>query len=334
MSVEASPTPTPAATAAQPRSTSRLAFQLRDYGILLAFVAIVIALSVSTSTFLTTSNLVNLLDQCAEVGLLAAGATVCILSGVFDLTASATLALSAIIGVEVVRATNVLTGFTAAIAAGAVLGFITGNVVVRSGVNSFIATLATSIVYRGLAVIVTSATIIYPLTSQSEDFGMLTWPSVFGLTSATVVFILVVVVIGVIVAWTTFGRRLYAVGGNAEAARLSGIRVGSIHISAYVISGICAALAGLVLASRAGSAQSSMATGDEFTAITAAVVGGTSILGGEGAIWRGVVGALLLTLIGNGFNLLGWNTTYQQVVQGCLILFAVTVDRWLRKRTQ
>jgi ribose transport system permease protein len=136
------------------------------------------------------------------------------------------------------------------------------------------------------------------------------------------------------VAATTFGRRLYAVGGNIEAARLSGIRVGSIHVSAYVISGVCSALAGLILASRAGSAQSTMATGVELTAIAAAVVGGTSILGGEGAIWRGIVGALLLTLIGNGFNLLGWDTIYQQVLQGCLILFAVTMDRWLRRRSR
>jgi ribose transport system permease protein len=163
---------------------------------------------------------------------------------------------------------------------------------------------------------------------------MLTWPSLFGLTSATILFIVVVLVIGIVIAATTFGRRVYAVGGNAEAARLSGIRVGSIHVAVYVISGICSALAGLILASRAGSAQSSMATGLELTAIAAAVIGGTSILGGEGAVWRGVVGALLLTLIGNGFNLLGWNTIYQQVTQGVLILLAVALDRWLRRRSR
>jgi ribose transport system permease protein len=268
------------------------------------------------------------------VGLLAAGATICIISGVFDLTASATLALSAIIGTQVVRSLGVPIGFAAAIASGAVLGFITGTIVVRSGVNSFIATLATSIIYRGLAVVVTGGAIIYPLASQAEDFNVLTWPSLFSLTSATVMFIVVVVVLGIVVAATTFGRRIYAVGGNAEAARLSGIRVGSIHVSVYVVSGVCSALAGLILASRAGSAQSSMATGLELSAIAAAVIGGTSILGGEGAIWRGVVGALLLTLIGNGFNLLGWDTIYQQVVQGVLILFAVALDRWLRRRTR
>jgi ribose transport system permease protein len=326
-------TPTGTTTARPtPASTLSRGARVRDYGIVVALVAIVIALSLSTDTFLSTGNLVNLLDQCAVVGLLATGATVCIISGVFDLTASATLALSAIVGVQLVRTVGMLGGFAAAVVAGALLGLVTGTIVVRSGVNSFIATLATSIIYRGLAVVVTAGSIIYPMPGQAEDFGMLTWPSVFGLTSATIVFVVVVAGIGVLVAATTFGRRVYAVGGNVEAARLSGIRVGQIHVAVYVVSGICSALAGLILASRAGSAQSSMATGMELTAIAAAVIGGTSILGGEGAIWRGVVGALLLTLIGNGFNLLGWDTIYQQVVQGCLILVAVAVDRYLRKR--
>lgn len=325
------PTATP--LPAKPEVSVRRAVRLRDYGIVIALLAIVVLLSLSTDTFFSRANAVNVLDQCAVVGLLAAGATVCILAGVFDLTASASLALSAIIGAQVVRLTSVTFGFATAVVAGAAIGWVTGMIVVRSGVNSFIATLATSIIYRGLAVIVTSGAIVYPLANQTDAFAVFTTGSVFGLTWATIVFAVVVIVIGVIVAYTTFGRRLYAVGGNMEAARLSGIRVGSVQVSAYVISGICSALAGLILSSRAGSAQSSMATGIELTAIAAAVIGGTSILGGEGAIWRGVVGAFLLTLIGNGFNLLGWNTTYQQVVQGALILFAVTVDRLLRKRS-
>jgi ribose transport system permease protein len=322
--------------AAESESTRsiRRGVRLRDYGIVVAFIAIVLALSLSTHTFLSTSNLVNLLDQCSVVGLLAAGATTCILSGVFDLTASASLAVSAIVGVQVGRVLGVLPGFVAAVVAGALLGLITGTIVVRSGVNSFIATLATSIIYRGVAVVVTAGSIVYPISRDATNFGMMTWPSVFGLTSATVLFVVVVAAIGVLIAWTTFGRRIYAVGGNSEAARLSGIRTGQVHVAAYVVSGICSALAGVILSSRAGSADSSMATGMELTAIAAAVIGGTSILGGEGAIWRGVIGALLLTLIGNGFNLLGWNTTYQQVVQGCLILLAVAVDRYLRKRSR
>ena len=333
MTVEALPKKPPP-TQKSGKTVAPRALRIRDYGILVAVIAIVVALSLSTSTFLTSGNIINLLDQCAVLGLLATGATVCIISGVFDLTSSASLALSAIIGVEIVRHTNVMVGFIGAVAAGAAIGFITGTVVVRSGVNSFIATLATSIVYRGVAVVITSGAIIYPLDNQRTNFGMLTWRSLFNLTSATIVFIVVVAIIGVVIAATTFGRRVYSAGGNAEAARLSGIRVGSVHVSAYMISGVCSALAGLILASRAGSAASNMATGMELTAIAAAVIGGTSILGGEGAVWRGVVGALLLTLIGNGFNLLGWDTTYQQVVTGCLILFAVGIDRWLRKRAR
>jgi ribose transport system permease protein len=326
---------TPTGTPPVPRrSVASRATRIRDYGILVALILIIVALSLGTNTFLTTTNLINLLDQCAEVGLLATGATVCIISGVFDLTASASLAVSAIVGVEVTAHTNVFVGFVAAILMGAVLGFVTGMVVVRSGVNSFIGTLATSVIYRGLAVAITAGAIVYPLSKQATEFGWLTWPSIFNLTSATIVFLVVVAVIGVVVATTTFGRRVYAVGGNTEAARLSGIRVGSIRIAAYMISGVCSAFAGMILASRAGSANSSMATGDELSAIAAAVIGGTSILGGEGAVWRGVVGALLLTLIGNGFNLLGWNTTYEQLVQGFLILFAVGLDRWLRRRTR
>ncbi len=325
--------PTQDSVAAATGSTKvRRGARLRDYGIVAALIVIVVALSLSTDTFLTTSNLINVLDQVSALGLLATGATVCILAGVFDLTASASLAVSAIVGVQVARISSVPLGFLAAVIAGALLGLLTGTIVVRSGVNSFIATLATSIVYRGLAVVVTGGAIAYPLADQAEDWGMLTWPSLFGLTSATWVFLVVVAIIAIMVAATTFGRRIYAVGGNAEAARLSGVRVGQVRVAVFVVSGICSALAGLILSSRAGSAQSSMATGMELSAIAAAVIGGTSILGGEGAVWRGVVGAILLTLIGNGFNLLGWDTTFQQVVQGLLILLAVTVDQFLRRR--
>jgi ribose transport system permease protein len=160
-----------------------------------------------------------------------------------------------------------------------------------------------------------------------------TWPSLFGLTAGSVLMIVVMIVLGLILWRTTFGRRIYAVGGNQEAARLSGIRTGSVHVAVYAISGVCSALAGMVLASRAGSAQPAMALGIELSAIAAVVIGGTSILGGQGAIWRAFIGVMILTVIGNGFNLLHWDTTYQQVVTGMLILLAVAADGlFFRKR--
>ncbi|MER7370271.1 ABC transporter permease [Nonomuraea wenchangensis] len=307
--------------------------RLRDLGIVLGVVLIIVVLSISTSTFLTTGNLVNLLDQAAVVGLLATAATLVIISGSFDLSITAVLALSAIVAVAVTNVAGVGPGMIAGVLAGAVLGTINGIVVVRIKVHSFIATLALSIIYRGLAVILTAGAIVYPAEDRLTAFQALSWPTVLGgVTAASLLFLAVVAVCWIVLARTTFGRRVYAIGGNEEAARLSGIRVGQIKVAVFAISGVCAALGGLILASRGGSAQASLATGMEMTAIAAAVVGGTSVMGGEGAIWRGLIGVLLITLIGNGFNLLGWDTIYQQVVQGALILGAVSLDRLLRGR--
>jgi ribose transport system permease protein len=307
---------------------------LRDYGILVSIVVLVIALSLGTSTFLTVSNMRNLLDQLVVVGVLAVGETLCIVCGMFDLSVSAIMALAAIAGVAAGNVThNVWLGFVTALVVGPVLGALNGAVITGVGVNSFIATLATSIVFRGLAVIVTGGAILYPLVSQDTIFAIFTDNTVpFSITLASVVFIIVAVVLALVLARTTYGRMLYAVGGNPEAARLSGINTTAVRISVLAISGLCAAFGGLVLASRSGSASSSMGTGLELTAISAAVVGGTSILGGEGAVWRAVAGALILQLFTNGFNLLGWNTTYQTVLSGALILVAVSVDQRLRRR--
>nr|WP_082534761.1 ABC transporter permease [Nonomuraea pusilla] len=315
------------------RAAARRFTRLHDFGIVLSVAAIVVALSLTTGTFLTTGNLVNLLDQAAVVGLLACAATVVIISGAFDLSITAVLAVSAIVAVVVTTHAGVPAGVVAAVAVGGLLGAVNGLIVVTVKVHSFIATLALSIMYRGLAVILTAGAIVYPPEDRLQAFQALSWPTVLGgVTASSLLFLAVAAVCWVLLSRTTFGRRVYAVGGNEEAARLSGIRVGSVRVAVFAISGVCAALAGLVLAARGGSAQASMATGMELTAIAAAVVGGTSVLGGEGAIWRGLVGVLLITLIGNGFNLLGWDTIYQQVVQGALILGAVSFDRVLRAR--
>jgi ribose transport system permease protein len=306
---------------------------IRDFGIVFGLLAIMLFLALNTTTFLTAQNFSNLLDQATIVGLLAAAATLCIISGVFDLSASASLAVSAIIGVTVTQHYGVVVGFLGAIVAGAVLGSITGVIVVTTKVNSFIGTLAVSIIYRGLAIVMTGGAIVAPLPSQLIALQVFTWPSLFGLTAGSVLMIVVMIMLGLILWRTTFGRRIYAVGGNQEAARLSGIRTGSIHVAVYAISGVCSALAGMVLASRAGSAQPAMALGIELSAIAAVVIGGTSILGGQGAVWRAFIGVMILTVIGNGFNLLHWDTTYQQVVTGMLILLAVAADGlFFRKR--
>ncbi|MCX5215519.1 ABC transporter permease [Kitasatospora sp. NBC_00240] len=306
---------------------------VRDHGILLSLLVLVLWLSMSTDAFLTSTNLVNLLDQAAVPGLLACAATLCLLCGLFDLSMSAVLALSAVTSVLVTGQFGILWGACAGILTGALCGLVNGAVVIRIGVHSFIGTLALGFVYRGLALILTAGAIVYPQARQLPRFQLLARPDLpAGVTPASVLFLLVAAALWLLLAGTTFGRRVYAVGGNAEAARLSGIRVGAVRVAVLVLSSVCAALAGLVLASRGGSAQADMGSLLELSAIAAAVVGGTSVLGGQGALWRGLVGIAILTLIGNGFNLLGFDTTYQQVLEGLLILGAVSVDQTLRRR--
>jgi ribose transport system permease protein len=305
----------------------------RDYGIIVAFVGMFFVLAITTPNFMTSQNLENVVNQNAYMGIAACGATFVIIAGGFDLSVGAIYALAGAIAAYVTIHVDPVLGLLAGAAVGPALGVFNGVLVSGVGIHSFLATLGSSLAFGGLAVAVTSGFLI-DASNETTFVWLGRGTPILGLPNPVVIFVVVALALGFVLSRTRFGRYVYAVGGNIEAARLSGIRVGSIHVSAYVISGVCSALAGLILASRAGSAQSTMATGSELTAIAAAVIGGTSILGGEGAIWRGVVGAFLLTLIGNGFNLLGWDTIYQQVLQGCLILFAVTTDRWLRRRSR
>lgn len=335
MTLDTSPAADTSAPAPPVRATSRpRRFDLKDFGILAGLLAIVVYLSLATTTFLTTQNVLNLLDQAVVIGLLGIGATICIISGVFDLSQSATLAVSAIAGVFFTIRFGIVGGFVLALAVGAVLGALTGTMIVITKVNSFIGSLAMSIIYRGLAIVLTGGMILSVQPDQLTAFRLWALPAIGGVTGGTLLLAIFAIVLGFVLWGTTYGRRVYAVGGNKEAARLSGVRGNLIHVSVFAINGVCAAAAGMVLASRAGSAQPSLGTGMELTAIAAVVIGGTSILGGAGAVWRTVVGVIILTVIGNGFNLLHWDTTYQQVVTGVLIFVAVAADAWLSRRSR
>jgi ribose transport system permease protein len=263
------------------------------------------------------------------VGLLACGETLCIIAGVFDLSVGAMLTVAAVVAATVANAASPWLGVAAGIGTGLGLGAANGVVIDRTRINSFIGTLATGIVYGGVAIVITGGLVV---TVTKSSFGTLGQGEALGLRYTAWVFLGFAALLSLVVSRTTFGRYVYAVGGNPEAARLSGIRVGLVRGSCLAISGVAAGLAGVLSAARTSSATADLGSGMELTAISAAVVGGTSILGGEGAIWRGVLGVLLLALIGNGFNLLDVDTTYQQIVEGILILLAVAADQLLRGR--
>ena len=304
-------------------------FQIREYGIVFVFLALFVTLSLSSDRFFQKQNFFNILDQWSAVGLLACAATICIISGVFDLSAGAMVSVSAVVACKVANSTSPWVGILAGVGTGLGLGIANGLVVHFTRINSFIGTLATGIMFGGLAIVITGGNIVTVTDAQFGALGQNDW---LGLKFTGWVFIAFAVVSGVFLARSRFGRYVYAVGGNAESARLSGIRVGLIRGSCFALSGLAAGIAGVLLASRTASAQADLGRGMELTAISAAILGGTSIFGGEGAVWRAVLGVLLLAMIGNGFNLLGIDTTYQAIVQGALILVAVAADQLLRRR--
>jgi ribose transport system permease protein len=302
---------------------------VRSYGIVLSFLGLFIVLSLASNKFLTQRNLLNILDQSAPVGIVACGVTIGIIAGVFDLSVGAIFAVAAVAACKLALLTSPWIGIVAGMLFGAVLGVVNGVLVNTVQINSFIATLSSSIVFRGIAILVTGGMIV---TVTDETFSILGTDTFLGAKYTVWVFLAFILATSFLLSRTALGRYFYAVGGNAEAASLSGIRVAQVRTIAFVISGLAASIAGVLAASRTSSAQPDLGMDLALQAIAAAVVGGTSIMGGQGAIWRAVLGVLILAMIGNGFNLLGIDTIYQQIVQGLLIMLAVGLDQLLRRR--
>ena len=303
--------------------------RLRDYGIVVSVVLLFGVLTFASPAFLTKTNLLNIVEQSAPVGVIAVGATIIIVGGNFDLSAGAVLAITGVFAAKTANHVDPLLGLAIAPLAGAAFGFGNGVLVTILKVNSFMATLASSLMIRGLAALVTGGALIVVTDDAFELIGR---DSVLDVRNSALVLVTFAIAGGLLLSSTTFGRRVYAVGGNAEAARLSGVRVVRVQMLTFIISGFSAGLAGMISASRISTGQADASVGIEFTAIAAVVIGGTSIFGGEGAVWRSMLGVLLLALIGNGFNILNVNPFYQRILEGGIIVFAVALDALSRRR--
>jgi ribose transport system permease protein len=302
---------------------------LRDYSVLLATLALFIVLSITSSSFLTKTNLLNIVDQQTSLGIIAVAGTLVIIAGAFDLSVGAMYALGGVVAAQLANHLGVPEGILLGILCGALLGAVNGVAVGVFRINPFIATLATAIVFGGLGLIVSNESLITVTKTSFQTFGTTEF---LGVRLTTWIFIAFALAMGLLLQWTKFGRYIYACGGNEEAARLSGVRVGAVRMAVFVISGLASTLAGALFAARVGVGDSSVGTALTLSAVAAIVVGGTSIWGGEGAIWRTIVGLFFLALIDNGFNLLGVDTKYQQVVQGTIILVAAGVDAYARRQ--
>jgi ribose transport system permease protein len=301
---------------------------LRDYGIVVVFVALFIVLSIASDVFLTRTNLLNVLEQNAHIAIIACAGTLVVIAGGFDLSVGAIFAVSGVAAAQVTNAHGIPLGLVTGMFFGAGLGI--GNAILVNvlRVNPFIATLASTMMIQGLGLIMSGGFLVTVLNPKFAGLGT----GQFGGVKYSIwVFFTFMAFTWLLLTRTTFGRHVFAAGGNPEAARLSGIRVGYVRSLTYVLSGFSAGIAGVIVASRISQGQADAGVDIPLTAIAAIALGGTSIFGGEGAIWRTVLGVFLLALIGNGFNLLGIDPIYQRIIEGGIIVLAVAVDAWTRK---
>jgi ribose transport system permease protein len=294
---------------------------LSRHAIFVALVLECLIVGLATDTFFTSANLANVLRQNAFIAILAAGMTFVILTGGIDLSVGSVVALSGVVCAGLLAGgTAVPASIVAGLLVGLAAGAINGLAVTVLRVPAFVVTLATMLIVRGAAFKYTDARTI---TGLPEGFGALS-----GGTAASVVMISVFVVAWIVLARTPFGRHVFAVGGNLQAAWLAGIRVPRVQFSAFAISGLAAGLAGVLVASRLNAGYPRAGEYYELDAIAAVVVGGTSLFGGRGSIWGTLAGAFFIGILNNALNLFHVSTYDQLVVKGAVLLVATSLDRW------
>jgi ribose transport system permease protein len=328
--------PVAAPTMAAPRALSMRrikAEHIRDYGIVAFAIALFIYFSVASPVFLTKNNLLNLVYQNATIGVAACAVTLTIIAGNFDLSLGSIFVLAEVLAAWAAVHWGVWWAFPMALVAGAAMGAINGLLVSKVHINAFLATLATALTFGGIAVGVTHGGLL--ITPSSSVFTFIGQQRVAGVQYPVIIFALVAIVCQLVLAYSVFGRHLYGVGGNRDAARLSGIKVDRTVIITFVITGAACGLAGLIDASTTGSGSSDMSgLGGQLAllAIAGVALGGTSIFGGVGAVWRTVLGVLILGMITNGFDLLAVPDYWQDVVRGILIILAVAISSTIDRR--
>lgn len=316
--------PVATATSSGWKDTSRKALGSNLLPIIAALIIVSVVLSFMTPAFLTASNLTNIVTQSAVVGIAAIGATFVIITSGIDLSVGSNIALSGMIGAIVAQSTgNGFFGIVTVIVVAAVVGAFNGASVAWLRLAPFIVTLASMGMARGLTLQVSQGQSVYGLP---ESLNWLGASAIFDVKTSALVTVLLFVVAHFVLSQTTFGHRIYAVGGNAEAARLAGINVRGVIFAAYVIAGVMAGVAALILLGRLDSATPNAASGTELQVIAAVVIGGTSLFGGKGSMVGTFVGVLLIGVINNGLTLLNVSSFWVQFVQGALIFLAVLLD--------
>ncbi|MDN6900123.1 ribose ABC transporter permease [Oenococcus sicerae] len=294
-----------------------------------ALIVLVLIVTILNPGFLNINNIFNLLRQVSINAIIAFAMTFVILTGGIDLSVGSILAFSTAITAQlIVGGVPTIIAVIAGILLGGVSGAINGLIITKGGAAPFIVTLATMTIFRGATYVFTNGS---PITgakiTNNYSFQVLGRGYVLGIPVPVLIMFAAFVVLYILLHRMSFGRKTYAIGGNAKAAFVSGIKTDKVLIWIYTISGAAAALAGMILTSRLSSAQPDAGTGYEMDAIASVVLGGTSLAGGKGRIVGTFVGALIIGVLNNGMNLLGISSFYQQIVKGIVILIAVLLDR-------
>ncbi len=305
--------------------------RILDLGIYVALIVLFIYFATASPYFLTQRNLLNVGAAVAVTGVLAAGMTVALIAGQLDLTVGANVALTSVVVALVIQTAGLATpiGILAGLAVGAAIGLLNSVLVVRVGINSIIATLAFSIALRGFALILTNGQ-VKPLTNVAlQNFVT---DRVLGVPVSVWILVVVYAVCWIVMANTRAGWHIYGVGGNASAASRSGIRIRRVYTGVFMVTGVLAAIGGVITAGNAGSGGPNYAVGAEFDVLTAVLLGGIGLSGGSGKIQRTLAGVLVIGILNNGLTLLSVDTYYQQLARGGVFVLAVILGAVAERR--
>ncbi len=313
------------------QSTKTRFGQLGQYGLLIAFIGICLTLSLTTPRFFTVQNLMIIVTQVSINALLAFGVTFIIITGGIDLSIGSMVAVTGVAAASFAHPDTypVVVPVLIGLSAGLLFGAFNGFVITRSHVPPFIVTLGTMTIGRGLALILSKGR---PVSNLSDSFNFIGGGKILGVPTLIIILIVAFIGCSVLLKKTVIGRYMYAVGGNEQAARASGIPISKVKMIVYTLGGLLAALAGILLTSRITTGQPNAGQGFELDAIAAAIIGGTSTSGGTGTMTGTLLGALLIGVISNGLDLLNVTSYYQEVVMGAIIIGAVVLDSMNQKR--
>jgi inositol transport system permease protein len=327
----------PATKVAKPHPRSLVASVFNKYGIFLIFALMVLVASMLSPAFVSSTNLINIVRQMSIVGLIALGVTGVIVSAGIDLSSGSVVGLTAVVAASLAQSPDNSAAFfpglhlpfivpmLAACGVGALVGLINGSLVAKAHIPPFIATLGTYTAVRGAAMLYTSGR---PISDLTDTYNFIGQGDVFGLPVPIIILGVMAVVTHILYAHTKFGKYVYAIGGNEQAARVSGINASRYKMLIYVYAAFLAGLAGLVVSSRIGSGQPGLGVGYELDAIAAAVIGGTSLsAGGIGTVAGTIVGALIIGVLNNTLDLMNVSAYWQQIIKGCIIVGAVIIDQ-------